>query len=87
MAHISQELANMVPAPLAASGATVHNIFTTEDGVLFCYGSAAYTVLEADTSTYAPGCIYIKSLAAGTSIIYVNEGTKASPNFDVVSVA
>jgi len=85
MAHMGWKLENMVPAPAAA--ATVRPLITTEDGVLLCYGTAAYTVLEADTSTYAPGCIYIKSLTAGSSILYVNEGTKASPNFDVVTVA
>jgi hypothetical protein len=76
---------NMIPSP--AASAVVRPIWETEDGVLLCYGTAANTVLEADTSTYAPGCIYIKSLAAGTSIIYVNEGTKAVPDFDVVTVA
>ena len=82
---IAYKLENMVPFPTAS--ANIVPIITTEDGVLLCYGTAAYTVLEADTNTYAPGCIYIKSLTAGSSILYVNEGTKASPNFDVVTVA
>lgn len=84
MAEISQKLEDMVPAP--AASATVRALITTEDGVLLCYGTAAYTVLEADTSTYAPGCIYIKSLAAGSSILYNNVGTKASPDFDVMTI-
>jgi len=77
---IAYELENMIPFP--AASAVVVPIITTEDGVLLCYGTAANTVLEADTSTYAPGCIYIKSLVAGTSIIYFNVGTKASPDFN-----
>ena len=77
---IAYELENMIPFP--AASAVIVPIITTEDGVLLCYGTAANTVLEADTSTYAPGCIYIKSLVAGTSIIYFNVGTKASPDFN-----
>ena len=84
MAYESFEHENMIPAPLAV--AAVRSIYETEDGVLFCYGTAAYTVLEADTDTYAPGCIYIKSLAAGSSILYNNIGTKAAPNFDVMTI-
>jgi hypothetical protein len=76
---------NMIPSP--AASATIVPIWKTEDGVLLCYGTAANTVLEADTSTYAPGCLYIKSLAAGSSLLYMNEGTKAAPNFDLVTVA
>lgn len=76
---------NMIAGP--AASATVVPIWKTEDGVLLCYGTAAYTVLEADTDTYAPGCLYIKSLAAGSSLLYMNEGTKAAPDFDLVTVA
>jgi hypothetical protein len=75
----------MIPSP--AASAAVVPIWETEDGVLLCYGTAAYTVLEADTDTYAPGCLYIKSLAAGSSLLYMNEGTKAVPDFDLVTVA
>lgn len=75
----------MIPSPLSSSA--IVNIWESEDGVMLCYGTAAYTVLEAEDDTYAPGCIYIKSLAAGTSILYFNEGTKAVPDFDVVTVA
>jgi len=76
---------NMIPSP--AASAVIIPIWETEDGVLLCYGTAAYTVLEADTDTYAPGCLYIKSLAAGSSLLYMNEGTKAAPDFDLVTVA
>lgn len=84
MSQESYEHENMIPAP--AASAVVIPIFKTEDGVLLCYGTAAYTVLEADTDTYAPGCIYIKSLTAGSSIVYNNIGTKAAPNFDVMTI-
>lgn len=85
MGYEGYKLENMIPMP--AAEATVRAIITTEDGVLLCYGTAAYTVLEAETSKYAPGCIYIKVVAAGTSIPYFNHGTFASPDFDAISVA
>ena len=73
---------NMIPGP-AAEVAT-HNIWETEDGVLMAYGLSAVSVLEATSTVYAPGCIYIKSLTAGTSIVYVNVGTMASPDFESI---
>jgi len=85
MATESHEHETMIPGPL--SSANIIHIWKIEDGVLLAYGTAAYTVLEATDDTYAPGCIYIKSLAAGSSIMYFNEGTKASPDFDQVTVA
>lgn len=64
---------NMVPAPAASS--VVQVIFKTEDGIMLCYGTAADIVLEAEPAdTYAPGCMYIKVLAAGSSVVYVNTG-------------
>jgi hypothetical protein len=63
----------MVAAP--AAKAAVQVIFKAENGIMLCYGSAADTVLEAEAAnTYAPGCMYIKVLVAGTSIVYVNTG-------------
>jgi hypothetical protein len=85
MGYLDYKLANMVPGP--ASSATVHVIYQTEDGVMICYGTAANTTLEADTSTYAPGCIYIRSLTAGSSVVYYNVGTKASPDFNSPTLA
>jgi hypothetical protein len=85
MSDIGFKLETMIPMPAASS--SVRPIITTEDGVLLCYGSAAHTVLEAETDVYAPGCLYIKSLTAGSSILYVNEGTRTTPDFDAVSVA
>ncbi len=84
MADESWEHEEMVEAPAADS--VVRVIFKTVDGVLLCYGTAANTVLEADTDTFAPGCIYIKSLTAGSSILYNNVGTRAAPNFDVMTI-
>jgi len=73
----------MIPSPAAV--AAVRNMWETEDGVLLCYGTAANTVLEAVDDTYASGCIYIKSLTAGTGVVYINVGTKASPDFNAIT--
>jgi len=87
MAFEFQEHEDMIPAP--AADANVRVIFKTSDGILFCYGTAAYTVLEAeDAGTYAPGCIYIKAVNAGDSLLYVNQGLQnAIANFDLVTIA
>jgi hypothetical protein len=78
--NIAHTLANMVAAP--AGTATPKVIFKTEDGVLFCYGTAAVNVAPLTTaSIYAPGCVYIKIVAAGTSVLYLNTGTFASPSW------
>jgi hypothetical protein len=70
---IAHELHNMVPGP--APSAVVQVIYKTEKGIMLCYGTTADTVLEAEAAdTYAPGCIYIKSVVAGTSLIYYNVG-------------
>lgn len=67
------DLHNMVSAP--APSTTVQVIYKTEKGIMLCYGTAAHTVLEAEAAnTYAPGCIYIRALAAGTSVMYFNIG-------------
>lgn len=85
MAHISQELANMVPGPAPAAAVFVK--YKTELGVMDCYGTAAHTVLEAEANVYAPGCSYVRSLAAGTSVWYFNVGTAASPDFNTVALS
>ena len=85
MAHIHQELANMVPAP--APAAAVHTIYKTELGIMMCYGTAAHTTLEGQANVYAPGCTYWRSLAAGTSVKYENVGTAASPDFNTATLA
>ncbi len=62
---------NMVPGPQPST--IVQVMYRTEEGILFCYGTSANTVLESEAAgTYAPGCIYIKSLTAGTSVMYIN---------------
>ena len=78
-AFLGWALDNMVPAP--ASSTTIRTIFATEDGVLICYGSPGNTDLEATTDIYAPGCVYIRSIGEAGSIIYLNQGTMASPDF------
>ena len=82
---IAHELHNMVAAPAASTN--IQTIFKSVDGVMLCYGTSAHTVLEAQANVYAPGCIYIKVVAAGPSVLYCNEGTAASPDFDVISIA
>ena len=84
MAHMGWELENMVPAPAAT--ATVRALITTEDGIMECYGTAAYTVLEAEANKYAPGCTYTQVVAAGPSVKYFNVGTSASPDFNVMTI-
>jgi hypothetical protein len=71
------QLHNMVGGP--AASAVVKVIFRTEDGIMVCYGTAADTVLEAEAAnTYAPGCLYIKVVSGGSSILYINEGAADS---------
>jgi hypothetical protein len=71
--NIAHQLHNMVAGP--APSAVVQVIYKTEKGIMLCYGTAADTVLEAEAAdTYAPGCIYIKSVTAGTSLMYYNTG-------------
>ncbi len=85
MAHISQELHDMIAAP--APSTVIQVIYRTELGIMMCYGTAANTVLEAQANVYAPGCTYVQSLAAGTSIKYENVGTAASPDFNTVALS
>ena len=76
---------NMVGGPAASSVVTV--TWRTEEGILICYGLSAIATLEAeDADTYAPGCIYIRSLAAGTSVAYINVGASgAVANFEAIT--
>ncbi len=77
---------NMVPSP--APSTTVQVIWKTEKGIMYCYGTSAHTDLEAEAAdTYAPGCIYVKALAAGTSVMYINVGAGGSvADFDTATV-
>lgn len=77
------ELNNMIAAPLGV--ATPKVIFKSEDGILLCYGTAKPT--DADEG-YAPGCIHIDTNGTTTAtVLTVNIGTKASANFDVLTVS
>jgi len=67
---------NMVKAPTATS--TVRVVWNSEDGVMDCYGTGS---APTTANTYAEGCIYRKLVAAGVSIMYINYGTYASPDF------
>lgn len=82
-AFIGYDLDNMIAAP--ASSTTIRTIFKIEDGVLICYGSPGHTDLEATTDVYAPGCIYLRSIGEAGSLMYINQGTKAVPNFVLIS--
>jgi hypothetical protein len=45
------------------------------------------TTVPTDASTgYAPGCIFIKTNGGVNTTMYVNAGTKASSDFNAVSV-
>jgi len=79
---MSQSLHDMVPAP--AGVAAVRNIFVSEDGIMLCYG---ITVPSDAATGYAPGCIFIDVDGTTTSKLYCNIGTKASANFNLVTVA
>ena len=49
---------------------------------VLCYGTAATNVSPLTTANvYSPGCIYFKIVAGGTSIMYLNTGTAASPTW------
>jgi len=74
------DLHNMVPGP--ASNAVPQVIYKSEDGIMLCYGTTAVNAAPLTTAgLYAPGCLYIKALTAGSSILYLNTGTKASPSW------
>ena len=76
---------NMVPGP--AASAVVQVRYRTEEGILSCYGLSAISVLQAEAAnTYAPGCIYTRSLAAGTSVAYINVGASdAVADFEAIT--
>lgn len=70
---------NMVPAP--AARAILQVVFKTEDGILFGYSTATKAVLDARTDC-APGCLILDTTNVRW---YVNQGTKASPDFQYLS--
>ncbi len=81
-AGISQTLHDMVPSP--AGVAVPRVIFKSEDGVMLCYG---ITVPSDEATGYAPGCLFIDVDGTTISKLYCNIGTKASADFNLVTVA
>jgi len=74
------DLHNMVPGP--ASNAVPQVIYKSESGVMLAYGLTAVNAAPLTTAgIWAAGCLYIKSLVAGSSILYLNTGTMASPSW------
>ena len=70
---------NMVPAP--ASDANIRIIWTSEDGIQICTSTAAP---PSTANTFAEGCLFIKSNASSNDVLYVNNGTYASPSFEKI---
>lgn len=75
---IAKVLRDMVPAP--AGTAVVTDIYKSEDGVMLCYG----TTVPTAASTYSEGCLFIKVNATSNDTLYVNNGTYASPSFELI---
>lgn len=49
------------------------------DGILIAYGR---TVPTDATAGYSPGCLFIKTDGTAGACLYVNDGSKASCDFD-----
>ena len=69
---------NMTPG--IAGTANYQTIFKSEDGVLDCYGTVVPTLIN----TFAEGCLFHKVNASSNDVLYVNNGTYASPDFELV---
>lgn len=79
---IATQLANMLPGKAGATTPKV--IFRSEDGILLAYGKT----VPADASVgYSPGCLFIHIDGSVGTMLYCNEGSKASSDFDAVTVA
>lgn len=64
-------------------GATATKILVATAGSLIAYG----TVKPSDGAVgYAPGCIFIHTDGGDNTALYVNEGTRASADFNLISV-
>jgi len=58
-------------------------LINTPAGFLLAYG----LTMPADASEgYAPGCLFIHTDGTNGSALYVNEGTKASSDFNLIVV-
>ena len=71
---------NMVPGPEGVAAPQV--IYKSEDGILDCYG----TTVPTTANTFAEGCLFHKINATDNDVLYVNNGTYASPSFEKVAV-
>jgi hypothetical protein len=85
--NVYKELLHGTPAPTPGTTATkLLNIADSTYGSLciLCYGTLSH---PTDTSSgYAIGCIHIHTDgAAAGDVVYINEGTAASSNFDAVA--
>ena len=79
---IASRLANMIPGKAGVDTPTV--IFASEDGILLCYGKT----VPADAAVgYAPSCLFLHIDGGVGTMLYCNEGSKASADFDAVTVA
>jgi len=68
---------NMEPAPAGTSDD--QRIYRSVDGILQVYGT---DTPSATANLYAEGCIYHKVNAASNDVLYVNNGTYASPSWE-----
>ena len=76
---LANEHNNMIAAPAAT--AVLQVIFNSEDGIILGYSTATKAVLDARDDC-APGCLLLDTANVRW---YVNQGTKASPNFQYLS--
>jgi hypothetical protein len=75
------ELHNMIPGPAGTD--VIQVMYKSEDGVLSCYG----TTVPTDVNVFAPGCTFFKVNGTDRNVKYINVGTFALPDFEVVTVA
>jgi hypothetical protein len=80
MGLLGYKLENMVPSP--AGEATARALITTEDGILLCYGTTKPT---DGTAGYCVGCLFVHVDGSAGSVLYLNEGSVTSCDFDAVA--
>lgn len=74
----------MVPGKAAPSTGDVQIIHNTEDGIDLARG---ITVPTDAATGYAPGCIFLHVDGTTGTTVYINEGTKASADFNALATA
>ena len=80
--NIAQQLHGMVAAPAGGSSRYIQH--KSEDGITKCYG----TMVPVDGGGgFAPGCVFQHVDGAAGGMLYVNEGTATSCDFNAVSTA